>query len=95
MRNPIIEIPGSLSELFDNGESSYRIIDYSSDMEMDNVQSMQYFLDAIGVCSDDIVSDGGTQVVLKCEGYEQDMVVDSRGLGDFFSHGFDVTIFEQ
>lgn len=69
MTTEIYEVPENVTELFKgvaNGEgtASYRIIDYSEDMNMTNSESMAYFCELIGVTADDIVEDEGTQVTL-------------------------------
>lgn len=92
METVIYETPTSVKEMFEQGENSYRIIDYSI-QEMDNIQSMQYFLDHIGATSDNIDTDDGTQVVITHPDFDHKIVIDSRGLGDFYSHGYDVTIY--
>ena len=86
------EVPDDIDDLFKQGENSYKIIDYTPGFDMDNIQSMIYFLDFIEVPAENIETDDGTQVVLKHPGYNYKLVIDSGGLGDFFSHGFDVTI---
>ena len=63
MATIIYEIPNSVKEMFERGENSYRIIDYSI-KEMDNIQSMRYFLDCIGAKIDNIETDDGTQVIM-------------------------------
>ena len=40
------DIPASVEELFELGECSYSIVGY--DREMDNIESLAYFLDEIG-----------------------------------------------
>jgi hypothetical protein len=85
----IIEIPDSVEQLFAQGENNYRIISYEK--EMDNIQSMQHFLELIGATEWNIVEDLGTQVTVRHMDYPQHMVINAGGLGDFFSHGFDVT----
>jgi len=92
MATVIYEIPNSVKEIFEQGENSYRIIDYSIS-EMDNIQSMQYFLDCIDATTDNIETDDGTQVVIIHPNFEHKLVIDSVGLGDFYSHGYDVTIY--
>ena len=87
----IYKIPESIEDLFEQGENSYSIIDYSPEMEMDNNESMAFFLEQIGVQKENIILDNGTQVILKCNGYKEIYCIDSGGLGDFFSHGFDVS----
>jgi hypothetical protein len=87
----IYEMPSSVKEMFEQGENSYRIIDYSIN-EMDNIQSMQYFLDLIGAKSENIETDDGTQMVIIHPDFDHKLVIDSGGLGDFYSHSFDVSI---
>lgn len=53
---------------------------------------MVFFLQHIGATQENIVMDDGTQVVLQHPDFDYKVVVDSGGLGDFYSHGFDVTI---
>lgn len=88
------DIPESVSELFANGERSYSIVDY--DIEpMDNIQSMAFFLDEVGVTCEDIAEADGTQVYLKHKDYPYQMCVDAGGLGDFYSHSFSVSIYNE
>lgn len=93
MTTEIYEIPDSVDHLFreahENDGASYRIIDYSDGMEMDNIQSMQLFIECVGIDEAFIVEDEGTQIVLEHPDYGASLVIDSGGLGDFFSHGFD------
>jgi hypothetical protein len=84
-------IPASVSELFSNGECSYHIKD--REQEGDNIFSMNLFLDCVGVPEDMIECHDGTQVTL-FDG-ETRIVIDSGGLGDFYSHGYDVTALEE
>lgn len=93
METVIYEIPNSLKEMFEQGENSYRIIDYSIN-EMDNIESMQHFLNCIGATSENIETDDGTQVVVKHQDFEHKLVIDCGGLGDFYSHGYDVTLLD-
>lgn len=87
----IYEMPDSVAHMFSSGWScSYRVIDYTIG-EMDNIQSMQFFLDYIGATDENIIEDSGTQVILCHPDYPQHLCIDSGGLGDFFSHGFDVS----
>ena len=91
MSSPIYEVPGSLKEIFENGESSYKIINYEKGMDMDNNVAMTHFLETVDVPSDAIELHDGTRVYLTHPDYDYIAVVDSGGLGDFFSHGFDVS----
>jgi hypothetical protein len=87
-------IPKTVEELFENKEMSYSIIDYTID-EMDNIESMVYFLDSITGLTDEMIEeDNGTQVILKHPNYKYKLCIDSGGLGDFFSHGYDVSVLE-
>ena len=63
--------------------------------EMDNNQSMQFFLDCIGATEDNIDVDDGTQVVVKHPDFDHKLVIDSGGLGDFYSHGYNVTLYSE
>lgn len=87
----IYNIPESIDELFERGEDTYYIQDYTIE-PMDNNESMAFFLDFIGVPQKNIVLDDGTQVYLVHEDYDYELKIDAGGLGDFFSHSFEVTI---
>lgn len=94
METIIYEIPNSLKDLFEQGENTYRIIDYSI-QEMDNIESMSHFLECIGSSDDYIETNDGTQVVMIHPDFDHKLVINSGGLGDFYSHGFNVTNFES
>ena len=81
-------IPDDADELFANGEAHYEIRDY--DRECDNIGAMILFLECVGVPEEFVVEDDGTQVTLS--NGTVTLCIDSGGLGDFFSHGFDVTV---
>ena len=81
-------LPKDIDELFNSGETQWYVIDHDPYMDMDNVRSLEFFLDAVGISEDDCVVTEDTQVILKHNG--RYMCVDSGGLGDFFSHSFDV-----
>lgn len=94
MTTEIYEVPDNLTRLFQDvldgsGHTSYQIINYTDGMDMDNNESMSHFLETVDIPEDAIVEDEGTQVVLSHPDYEKKIVIDSGGLGDFFSHGFD------
>ena len=86
---PIYEVPASINELFTD-ESHYKIVDYTIG-EMDNIQAMALFLQTVGVLDSHILLNDGTQVHLSHPNYNYHIVIDSGGLGDMFSHGFEVT----
>ena len=84
------EIPGSVKELFTDDCADYRIVDYNLG-EMDNVQSMSYFMECVGISNDYVLLNDGTQVHFWHPEFIYHIVIDSSGLGDFWSHGFEVT----
>lgn len=79
-------LPTTIQELFANGETEYRI---TTDHEMDNIQSMRFFLERIGAAKVNIESEYDTQVTLM-DGSRY-LVVDAGGDGDCYSHRFVVT----
>lgn len=89
------EIPESIEELFENRERSYSIIDHEESNPMDNIQSMNFFLESVGVTEENIELNDGTLVFLKHKDYPYQIQVNSYGLGDFFSHGYDVSIYQN
>lgn len=89
--NGMYEIPGSVEELFNNGEQSYSITD--PNQSGDNIFAMNLFLECVGVPAEMVECDYGTQVTLF--NGEQRIVIDSGGLGDFHLHGYDVTVMDE
>ncbi len=79
--------PQNIETLFANKEQDYVIIDYNLP-EMDNDESMRFFLDHIGVDESMIAEDYGTQVVVRHPLFDHMIRIDSGGLGDFYSHCF-------
>lgn len=94
MNQPIYELPDSLKAIFENGETSYRIIDYSPNMDLDNIQALNLFLERVEIPSENVIIHDGTQCFLSHPDFDL-AVVDSGGLGDFFSHGFDVSFVKE
>ena len=87
------DVPETIKQMFDDVLKSvdgveYSIVDYSDEMDLDNVESMTYFLDMLGVDSEDVLEDNGTLVYLKDVGYAEVIAIESYGLGDTYSHGF-------
>ena len=80
-------IPESVEELFDNGDAHYFIKD--PDRPGDNIYGMQLFIAEVGIPSDMIELDDGTQIFVS--NGKKTLQIDSGGLGDFHLHGFDVT----
>ena len=87
-------IPNSIEELFDNYEEDYTLIDYYDTPPMDNIESMDYFLDEMGILEEYIETNEGTYVVLSNENYPFKLKIESSGLGDFYSHLWTVRIFK-
>jgi phage pi2 protein 07 len=83
-------LPNTPYSFFENGETEYR---YFSEESMDNFWSMDWFIKYVGL-SEFIRIHEGTQVIFKHPEYEQALQVDAGGLGDFFSHKFEVSIYE-
>lgn len=67
---------------------------YHSDKDMDNIESMHKFLENYGL-EDYVKMDDGTMVFLEHPDYDFEVVINSSGLGDFFSHGIYVTVAES
>ena len=84
-------IPKDCDELFLNGNAFYVIED--SEKRGDNVFGMKIFLESVGVPDEVVEFDEGTRVILSRDGKR--IQIDSGGLGDFSSHGFEVKLFEQ
>ena len=82
------DIPEATKELFDNGEVSYCIID--TDEGRDNVASMQLFIDLVDIPDGMIIESEDTQIVVR-NSTGKTLQIDAGGLGDFFSHGYEVS----
>lgn len=82
------EIPESVKELFTD-DSHYQIVDYN--FEMDNNEAMRYFIEQVGIPASNILLDDGTQVHFQHPDYNYHIVIDCSGMGDTFSHQYDVT----
>lgn len=91
-------IPYTIKEIFANGDASYELIIHGE--EMDNVEAMSYFKERLGAIqrgnlyegSFKLEADDGTQICITHPGEFKLAVIDSRGLGDFYSHAFDCQI---
>lgn len=100
MATEIYEIPDSVTDLFkevmeNDGGMSYRIINYSEGMSMDNNDALVHFVESVDISEEFIEEDLGTQLTLIHPDFEKKIIIDSGGLGDFFSHGFDCYVEEQ
>lgn len=85
-------LPNTIISLFENGETEYR---YFSEESMDNNASMNWFINYIWGLKDNIELFDGTQIIVKHPNYEEKLIVDAGGLGDFFSHSFKVSILQD
>lgn len=95
MDKPIYEVPMSLKEIFENKAQNYKIIDYSKGFEMDNVQALDYLLEYMGIPAQNIELQEGTEAILIAPNYSYLIHISSSGLGDFFSHLFEVTLLKK
>lgn len=84
-------IPNSIEELFDNKDYNYYLVDYNL-QPMNNIESMDYFLEQIGVLNNNIIINDNTYVVLAHPNYNYKLEIQSGGTGDFFSHVWEVNI---
>jgi hypothetical protein len=64
-------------------------------MNMDNNKSMEHFIECVGIPNENIEKNEGTQIVVSHEDYNYKIVIDAGGLGDFYSHGFDLSLYED
>lgn len=85
MRN---NIPESIDDLFINREATYEMYTTES---LDNNNSMSLFIDELEL-HDFITENYGTQIKLRHSDFPFTMQIDAGGLGDFYSHKFDVSI---
>ncbi|MBK2124426.1 hypothetical protein [Fangia hongkongensis] len=87
----IYDIPENVDQFFENGITSYSIID--ADEVGDNLFSMDLFLDAVGFKEENIKLHDGTMVIVT--NGVQTFRINAGGLGDFYSHGYDVTEYTE
>lgn len=90
MSKPQYVLPDSVQSLFQEKEASYKIVDYTI-RDMDNIESMQLFIECVGL-ENHIALNDGTQVTFYHPDFNYHIVIDSGGLGDFYSHGFEASI---
>ncbi|MEE3956192.1 hypothetical protein [Peribacillus frigoritolerans] len=62
---------------------------------MDNNESLTHFIECVVITTDYIQGDLGTKITLIHSEYDKRIVIDSEGLGDFYSHGFDCSWDEE
>jgi hypothetical protein len=90
---PTTELPNSLREIFENKETEYRLDQDYKEPDMDNIQSLRWFIDYVGIPSESIEEDGGTQLILTHSDFKYKLVVDSGGAGDTHSHRYSVSYY--
>ena len=86
-------LPEDIEELFSRGEETYILIDYDLP-EMDNIQSMDFFVNLLDIPEENILLDDGTMIILTHPDYDYNLRIDAGGLGDFHSHKWEVSIDE-
>ena len=84
-----MDIPNSIEKLFSNGNQNYYLSDYDL-QPMDNIESMEHFLEQVGVDNDNIETDDGNYIVLKHPDYDYKLEIQSEGMGDLNSHIWEV-----
>jgi hypothetical protein len=62
---------------------------------MDNIQAQAAFFEAVGIKEENIVEDLGTSAILSHPDYDFKLYLESSGLGTFFRHGFEVSVYEE
>lgn len=89
-------VPDTMFDLFKQKENCYSVYNYDPEMEMDNIQSMQHFLEFYDdEFNWEIVEDLGTGVRITHNSFSYDIWISSSGLGDFFSHGFETEVYYE
>lgn len=82
----IYDIPQDIIEIFDLCDRYYYIS--GNDIgHRDNVEMMTLFKEMVNI--DEVLYDDGTQIVLKHPKYNYNMVIDSYGGGDSYTHIFE------
>jgi hypothetical protein len=84
----IWEMCETKEQFYENNEATYRVQEYTSDYDMDNIQALSWFLDYLDFEDEDIIYNEGAQCQVKVK--DKVFQIDSYGFGDFFSHQFDV-----
>ena len=91
MYNEYYDIPDSIEELFNNGDSNYSITD--PNQSGDNIFGLNLFLDHLNIDEDNMELNEETRVILLYNGKR--LTIDCYGLGDFHLHGYEVKIIEE
>lgn len=89
----IWEMPEDKDDFFSNGESEYRFCSYDDECYMDNNESMSFFIEHLDFTDEEIISNDGTQIIVKIK--DKEFQIDSSGFGDFNKHKFDVIILKD
>ena len=86
-------LPEDIDELFSRGEETYSLIDYNLP-EMDNIQSMDFFVNLLVIPEENIIVDDETMIIVEHPDFVFNLRIDAGGLGDFHSHEWRVSIDE-
>lgn len=86
-------LPDDIDELFSRGEETYSLIDYDLP-EINNIQSMDFFVNLLDIPEENILLDDGTIIIVKHPDFDFNLRIDAGGLGDFHSHEWRVSIDE-
>jgi hypothetical protein len=86
-------LPEDIDELFSHDEETYSLIDYDLP-EMDNIQSMVFFVNLLDIPEENIIVDDGTMIIVEHPDFDFNLRIDAGGLGDFHSHKWEVSIDE-
>lgn len=83
-----VMLPETFNEIYDAVKSlGFVEYDFDTDESMNNIASMDYFLSVISdLKQENIALNDGTQVYLKSWAWAKEIVLNSGGRGDFYSH---------
>jgi hypothetical protein len=87
------DLPGSIREIFENKEAEYRLNQDYSEPDMDNVQSLAWFISGVGIPASAIDENFGTQIVVSDPEFKFRLVIDSTGGGDTHTHLYSVSVY--
>jgi len=73
-------------EAFENNAEEEFYHSFRTDEDLNNIEAMRVFLEEWDL-TENVSEDDGTMVFLTHEEYDFEIVVESYGEGDFYSHG--------
>lgn len=77
-------------EPFVQGNPSGSSYNFTSETDMDNIESMRHFIEENNL-EDYVTEDDGTLVYLEHPDHEFYVALNSYGLGDFYTHGIETS----